>query len=74
MTRPERSREADDVVFDTAGLSRAQRAGRACVVCGKRWPAPRLRVGRTADGAALFSCSDDAPLIARRPPARSAAT
>ncbi|WP_018657173.1 hypothetical protein [Actinomadura flavalba] len=59
--------EANEVLFDPAGLNRAQRAGRACVVCGKRWPAPQVRVGRVAGGEGVYACVDDAPALHRTP-------
>ncbi|WP_019630639.1 hypothetical protein [Actinomadura atramentaria] len=65
-----------EVLFDPDGLTAAQRAGRACVVCGKRWPAPPVRVGRIPGGEAVYACADDAPAVeqAARPVTRSAAT
>ncbi|POM23909.1 hypothetical protein BTM25_25350 [Actinomadura rubteroloni] len=56
---------ATEICFDPSGLTSAQRAGRACVVCGKRWPAPPVRVGRVAGGGAVYACTDDAPVIER---------
>ena len=35
----------DMLTFDPEGLSCAQREGDACVVCHKKWPRPRIRVG-----------------------------
>ncbi len=44
--------------FDPRPLSRAQRHGDACVVCGKRWPRPPVRVGRVPEGAGVFACHE----------------
>ncbi|MQY02225.1 hypothetical protein [Actinomadura macrotermitis] len=66
--------EQAEVLVDPSGLSAAQKAGRACVVCGKRWPSPQVRIGRAAKGGPLYACTDDAPLIVQaRPKAGSAA-
>jgi len=32
--------------------------GDACVVCHKRWPRPRVRVGRLPDGSGVFACDE----------------
>ncbi|WP_141577487.1 hypothetical protein [Actinomadura sp. WMMA1423] len=48
-------------VVDPRGLSTAQRLGDACVVCRKRWPRPRVRVGRLPDSSGVFACDDCAP-------------
>ncbi|RSN58258.1 hypothetical protein DMH08_22900 [Actinomadura sp. WAC 06369] len=53
--------QAGDPTFDPAPLSTAQRLGDACVVCGKRWPRPRVRVGRLPDSTGVFACDDCAP-------------
>ncbi|MBE1534817.1 hypothetical protein [Actinomadura algeriensis] len=52
---------ADDPTFDPAPLNTAQRMGDACLVCGKRWPRPRVRVGRLPDSTGVFACDDCAP-------------
>ncbi|MEV4092904.1 hypothetical protein [Streptosporangium saharense] len=44
--------------FDPEGLSRAQCEGDACVTCHKRWPRPRVRIGRLPDDSPLFACDD----------------
>nr|WP_243726022.1 hypothetical protein [Actinomadura rubrisoli] len=49
--------------FDPAGLSRPQRRGAACVVCGKRWPRPRVRAGRFPNGGGAYACEECAPAI-----------
>ncbi|OLT38629.1 hypothetical protein BJF79_26475 [Actinomadura sp. CNU-125] len=52
---------ADDPTFDPAPLNTAQRSGDACIGCGKRWPRPRVRVGRLPDSTGVFACDDCAP-------------
>lgn len=44
--------------FDPGGLTVAQREGNACVICHKRWPRPRFRVGRLPDDSPVRSCDD----------------
>nr|WP_283139028.1 hypothetical protein [Rhizohabitans arisaemae] len=51
------------LTFDPEGLSRAQRAGRACAVCRKRWPRPRVEVGFLPDGRPVYVCEDCANAI-----------
>lgn len=46
------------LTFDSEGLSRAQRDGDACVVCHKKWPRPRVRVGRFPDNTAVLACHE----------------
>lgn len=46
------------LTFDPEGLTTAQRDGDACVVCHKRWPRPRVRVGRLPDDSAVLACAD----------------
>lgn len=46
------------LTFDPEGLSWAQREGDACVVCHKKWPRPRARVGRLPDDSAVLACHD----------------
>ncbi|TDD83214.1 hypothetical protein E1293_15050 [Actinomadura darangshiensis] len=53
--------QTDEQVVDPGGLSTAQRLGDACVVCRKRWPRPRVRVGRLPDSSGVFACDDCAP-------------
>ncbi|ROO82753.1 hypothetical protein EDD29_0236 [Actinocorallia herbida] len=50
-----------DRLFSADGLGRAQRSGGACASCGKRWPRPRLPIGRLVDGAVLYVCDDCTP-------------
>lgn len=57
------------LVWDPERLTAAQRSGAACVVCRKRWPRPRFRVGTlgpaTDAEAALFAAVDSAsPVLA----------
>ncbi len=42
-------------VVDPVGLSAAQLLGDACVVCRKKWPRPRVRVGRLPDSSGVFA-------------------
>nr|WP_121435326.1 hypothetical protein [Actinomadura pelletieri] len=53
--------QTDEPTVDPGGLSPAQRLGDACVVCRKRWPRPRVRVGRLPDSTGVFACDDCAP-------------
>ncbi|RJL21709.1 hypothetical protein [Bailinhaonella thermotolerans] len=49
--------------FDPAGLTEAQRYGDACVVCHRRWPRPKIRVGRLPSHAVVLACDDCAPAL-----------
>jgi hypothetical protein len=49
--------------FDPGALSAAQREGDACVVCHKKWPRPRVRVGCLPSGPGVFACDDCAPAL-----------
>jgi hypothetical protein len=55
---------AHELVWDPQPLLPSQRAGQACVVCGKVWPRPRHRVGvhgeRSDPAMALFDVVVDA--------------
>jgi hypothetical protein len=53
----------DGTVFDPEPLTAAQRSGRACVSCSKRWPRPRIRVGWLPDGSPVMACDDCGPGI-----------
>ncbi|GAA3689800.1 hypothetical protein GCM10022224_063980 [Nonomuraea antimicrobica] len=55
------------LTFDPEGLSGAQRDGDACVVCHKRWPRPRVRVGRLPDDSAVLACADCADALLPTP-------
>ncbi|MER6944602.1 hypothetical protein ABZ297_40465 [Nonomuraea sp. NPDC005983] len=55
------------VTFDPEGLSCAQRDGDACVVCHKKWPRPRVRVGRFPDDSAVMACHDCAEALIPAP-------
>ncbi|MER7506260.1 hypothetical protein [Nonomuraea pusilla] len=55
------------VTFDPEGLTWAQREGDACVVCHKRWPRPRVRVGRLPDDCAVLACADCADALLPAP-------
>lgn len=45
-------------LIDPTGLTRAQRDGRACVSCRKRFPRPTVAVGRLAVGQVLYRCPE----------------
>ncbi len=51
-------RFADPVTIDPASLTAPQRLGRACVVCHKRFPRPRVPVGTLPDGTVVRACED----------------
>lgn len=53
--------QTGEPIVDQGGLSTAQRLGDACVVCRKKWPRPRIRVGRLPDSSGVFACDDCAP-------------
>ncbi|MEU7862636.1 hypothetical protein [Nonomuraea sp. NPDC049141] len=55
------------LTFDPDGLSCAQLDGDACVVCHKRWPRPRVRVGRFPDDAPVMACADCAEALIPAP-------
>jgi hypothetical protein len=59
---------AGELVFDPGALNAAQRAGDGCVVCGKRWPRPNVRVGCLPDGTAVYACPECAPVLPRPGP------
>ncbi|GLW62647.1 hypothetical protein Arub01_08910 [Actinomadura rubrobrunea] len=52
-----------EVTFDPGALTAAQRDGDACVLCHKKWPRPRIRVGRLPEGQGVFACEECAPAI-----------
>lgn len=56
---------AGGVVFDPAGLTSAQCAGAACLVCRKSWPRPGVRVGTLPDASPVYACDDCAPGLLR---------
>jgi hypothetical protein len=45
-------------LIDATGLTRAQRLGRACVSCHKRFPRPAVAAGRTGAGELLYRCPE----------------
>ncbi|MCC5578705.1 hypothetical protein IMZ11_24050 [Microtetraspora sp. AC03309] len=49
--------------FDPAGLTATQLDGDACVVCHKKWPRPRVLVGRLPDDAPVHACDDCAEAL-----------
>ncbi|WP_328589691.1 hypothetical protein [Nonomuraea aridisoli] len=57
------------VTFDPEGLTSAQRYGDACVVCLKRWPRPRVRVGVLPDESTVLACDDCAEALIPSPTA-----
>ncbi|SDQ99055.1 hypothetical protein [Thermostaphylospora chromogena] len=57
------------LTFDPEGLSPAQREGEVCVICHRRWPRPRVRVGRLPDSATVLACHECAEVIAPAPAA-----
>lgn len=62
-----------DIVFDPADLTRAQRAGSACVSCRKAWPRPSVRIGVIPDGTPVHACPECAVVLDRfRPDAAGA--
>jgi hypothetical protein len=48
----------DSPVIDSGGLTVAQLAGHACVLCEKTFPLPRTLVGQFPDGQAALACDD----------------
>ena len=50
-------------VFETDALSVAQRDGEACVLCQRRRPRPRRRIGCLPDGSGVLACDDCAPAL-----------
>src|SRR6266542_4948985 len=50
-------------MIDPVGLTAAQRSGRACVSCRKRWPRPSVLAGHLPDGAPLYVCDDCVALV-----------
>lgn len=50
-------------IFVPDGLSRAQRQGKACASCRKRWPVPRTTIGQLTTGGNIFVCDDCATAI-----------
>ena len=51
------------LTFDPVGLTSTQRDGDACVVCHKKWPRPRVRVGRLPNSAPVMACDDCAEAL-----------
>lgn len=51
------------LTFDPVALTIAQRHGSACVVCHKKWPRPRIRVGHVPCGTVVFACDDCAQAL-----------
>lgn len=53
--------QTGEPTLDPGALTTAQRLGDACVVCRKKWPRPRVRVGRLPDSSGVFACDECAP-------------
>ncbi|GAA0829571.1 hypothetical protein ACFQVD_21300 [Streptosporangium amethystogenes subsp. fukuiense] len=51
------------MTFDPEGLTPTQREGDACVACHKKWPRPRIRIGRLPDDTTLFACPECADAL-----------
>ncbi|GAT66994.1 hypothetical protein HS048_11880 [Planomonospora sp. ID91781] len=51
------------IMFDPEGLTPAQCEGDACVACHKRWPRPRVRIGRLPSEAVVLACPDCAEAL-----------
>jgi hypothetical protein len=45
-------------LIDATGLTKAQRIGRSCVSCRKRFPRPTIAVGVTEAGEFLYRCPE----------------
>jgi hypothetical protein len=45
-------------LIDASDLTRAQRQGKECVSCFKRFPRPTVPVGRTGAGDILYRCPE----------------
>ena len=45
-------------LIDATGLTQAQREGRACVSCHKRFPKPTVPVGRLVTCEVLYRCPE----------------
>jgi DNA-directed RNA polymerase subunit RPC12/RpoP len=58
-------------LIDATGLTRGQRAGRACVCCGKRFPRPSVPVGRLATGEVLYRCPECSVVLEPAEPGRA---
>jgi hypothetical protein len=55
------------LTFDPAGLTPVQREGDACVVCHKKWPRPRVKVGLLPNNAPVHACDDCAEALLPAP-------
>ncbi|MCT9933941.1 hypothetical protein N5079_27390 [Planotetraspora sp. A-T 1434] len=55
------------LTFDPAGLTITQRDGDACVVCHKKWPRPRIKVGVLPDNTPVHACDDCAEALMPMP-------
>ncbi|MEU9887317.1 hypothetical protein [Sphaerisporangium sp. NPDC051011] len=57
------------LTFDPGDLTGPQRDGDACVVCHKKWPRPRVRVGRLPDNRPVMACDECAKALTPATPA-----
>ncbi|GII60588.1 hypothetical protein Skr01_06730 [Sphaerisporangium krabiense] len=57
------------MTFDPGDLTGPQRDGDACVVCHKKWPRPRVRVGRLPSGTPVMACEECAKVLLPATPA-----
>ncbi|WP_018655233.1 hypothetical protein [Actinomadura flavalba] len=55
--------DANELAFDPGPLNADQRHGDACVVCRKKWPRPRVRVGHVPGGGGVFACDECAVIL-----------
>ncbi|GII89784.1 hypothetical protein [Sinosporangium siamense] len=62
------------LTFDPGHLTSAQRDGDACVVCHKKWPRPRVRVGRLPSSAYVLACHECAETLDLVAPVRQGRT
>jgi len=54
---------AELLLIDATGLTKAQRAGRECASCCKRFPRPSVPIGRVATGETLYRCPECAVVL-----------
>ncbi|GII78183.1 hypothetical protein Sru01_31650 [Sphaerisporangium rufum] len=69
MSRDPTGAARPTLTFDPDDLTAPQRAGDACAVCHKKWPRPRVRVGRLPNSAPVMACEDCAETLLPPPPA-----
>ena len=54
---------AELLLIDATGLTKAQRAGRECASCRKRFPRPAVPIGRLATGETVYRCAECAVVL-----------